>query len=384
MLRFLTAGESHGPALVTIVEGLPKGLPFSTKGLSTELARRRHGYGRGGRMAVEQDEVEVLGGVRHGLTLGSPVAVVIRNTEWPKWDSVMSVEGQPTGARVSRPRPGHADLAGMLKYDTDDARDILERASARETAARTVVGYLSKLLLDKVGIRVVSHVRSIGGIASQAEPIDLVDFLDVDTDPVRCLDSAASQKMMDAIDRATEDKDTLGGVFEVVVFGAPAGLGSHVHYDRRLDTRLAGAVMSIPAIKGVQVGDGFDSAHAPGSMAHDEIVLDEQLDRRSNRAGGLEGGMTNGQPLRVSAAMKPISTLMRPLQTVDMDTGEDAKAVRERSDVCAVPAASVVGEQMVAFALASTVREQFGGDTAADLKGAFDRYVGRIEARPGS
>ena len=382
MLRFLTAGESHGPGLVTIIEGLPKGLAFSTDRLAQELARRRQGHGRGGRMAIERDEIEVLGGIRHGATLGSPVAVVIRNTEWPKWESVMAPEGEPTGARISRPRPGHADLPGMLKYDTDDARDILERASARETAARTVVGYMCKGMLETVGISIRSHVLSIGEIEASVDVRTTRDLEGVDEDAVRCLDAAASQQMVLAIDRAAEDKNTLGGVFEVLAFDVPAGIGSHVHYDRRLDTRLAGALMSIPAIKGVQMGDGFTVAKTPGSDAHDEIVNDDGLDRLTNRAGGVEGGMSNGQPLRVAAAMKPISTLMRPLKTVDLDTGDEAKAVRERSDVCAVPAASVVGEQMVAFVLADALSEQFGGDTVGDFKSAFEAYVSRINSRP--
>lgn len=382
MIRFLTAGESHGPGLVTIVEGLPKGLPFSVQGLSSELTRRRHGHGRGKRMNIEEDVLEVLGGIRGGLTLGSPVAVVIRNTEWPKWQDIMAVEAGNPGSRLTRPRPGHADLAGMLKYDTDDARDILERASARETAARTVVGYLSKQLLESVGVRIASHVTAIGGVQSAMVGETLDDFSEVDSDPVRSLDPVASAEMVQIIDDAAESKDSVGGVFEVVAFGVPAGIGSHVHYDRRLDTRLGGALMSIPAIKGVEIGEGFTVAAGRGSDAHDEIVNEGgRLDRHSNRAGGLEGGMSNGQPVRVRAAMKPLSTLMQPLQTVDMDTGERAKAVRERSDVCAVPAASVVGEQMTAFVLADAFQAKFGGDTLGDFRHAFDAYSVRISAR---
>lgn len=384
MLRFLTSGESHGPGLVTIVEGLPKGLAVDVEELSAELTRRRHGYGRGKRMSIEQDVVEIMGGVRHGRTLGSPVAVLIRNTEWPKWEEIMSPGPGERGKEVTRPRPGHADLAGMLKYDTEDARDILERASARETAARTVAGYLAKLLVGVCDVRIVSHVVSIGDVVAKSPVPGPEDAGQIDADPVRCLDPQASREMMEAIDRASEAKDTLGGVFEVVAHSVPVGIGSHVQYDRRLDNLLAGAVMSIPAIKGVEIGDGFDSAATPGSKAHDEIVrVDGQLTRDTNRAGGVEGGMSNGQPVRVRAAMKPISTLMQPLRTVDMATGEPDQAVRERSDVCAVPAAAVVGEQMVAFVLASEFMHKFGGDSVDDFAAAVDHYKKRVAGRTG-
>jgi chorismate synthase len=384
MLRFLTAGESHGPGLVTIVEGLPKGLEVDAGGLGLELTRRRHGYGRGKRMAIERDEIEILGGVRHGRTLGSPVAVLIRNTEWPRWEEIMSPGPGEAGKEVTRPRPGHADLAGMLKYDTDDARDILERASARETAARTVAGYLTKTLLSVCNVEIVSHVVSIGAIVSKAGSPTAGEAARIDADPVRCLDPRASREMVQAIDQATEAKDTLGGVFEVVAHSVPVGIGSHVHYDRRLDNLLAGAVMSIPAIKGVEIGDGFDSAATPGSRAHDEIVkIEGAVGRDSNRAGGVEGGMSNGQPIRVRGAMKPISTLMQPLRTVDMSTGQPDQAVRERSDVCAVPAASVVGEQMVAFVLAAEFMRKFGGDSIGDFAAAVDRYRERVAGRTG-
>lgn len=382
MLRFLTAGESHGPGLVAIVEGLPKGLQVDVDGLAVELRRRRHGYGRGARMAVEQDELEFLGGVRHGATLGSPVAVLIRNTEWPKWERVMSPGPGEPGNEVTRPRPGHADLAGMLKYDTEDARDILERASARETAARTAVGYLAKRVLAECGVEIVSHVVSIGPVSAKTLLALPADAAAIDADAVRCLDPQASAEMVAAIDRAKDEKDTLGGVFEVVAHGLPVGVGSHVHYDRRLDMLIAGGVMSIPAIKGVEVGDGFDVAAAPGSAAHDEIIrVDGEISRETNRAGGIEGGMSNGQPVRVRAAMKPISTLMQPLKTVDMATGEPDQAVRERSDVCAVPAAAVVGEQMVAFVLAAEMLRKFGGDTMGELTSAVAAYRARISDR---
>jgi chorismate synthase len=382
MLRFLTAGESHGPGLVTIVEGLPKGLRVGVDDFAAELARRRHGHGRGARMKVEADELEILAGIRHGRTLGSPVAVVVRNTEWPNWSEVMAVEGEGAGKEVTRPRPGHADLAGMLKYQTDDARDILERASARETAARTVAGVLARKLLDSAGIEVVSHVVSIGEVWSEGAAPGPGQQGDVDASPVRCLDAAAATLMIEAIDRAHQAKDTLGGVFEMIAYGVPPGIGSHVHYDRRLDAQLAGALMSIPAIKAVEIGDGFGLAGLPGSKAHDEIQISAGvLARGSNHAGGVEGGMSNGEPVRARAAMKPLSTLMQPLRTVDMATGEDAQAVRERSDVCAVPAAAVVGEQMMALTIAPEMQRKFGGDTVDEFVGAVDRYRALISTR---
>jgi chorismate synthase len=333
-------------------------------------------------MSIEQDEIEILGGVRHGLTLGSPVAVLIRNTEWPRWQEIMSPGPGEAGKEVTRPRPGHADLAGMLKYGTDDARDILERASARETAARTVAGYLAKTLLSVGDVGIVSHVSSIGDIVAKPQVPDLEDTEHIDADPVRCLDPEASRRMVEAIDRAAEAKDTLGGVFEVVAHSVPVGIGSHVQYDRRLDFQLSGAVMSIPAIKGVEIGEGFETAATPGSSAHDEIVkVEGAITRETNRAGGIEGGMSNGQPIRVRAAMKPISTLMQPLRTVDMTTGKPDQAVRERSDVCAVPAAAVVAEQMVAFVLASEMVRKFGGDSVEDFTASIDHYRRRVAAR---
>jgi chorismate synthase len=384
MLRFMTAGESHGPGLVTIVEGLPRGLDVSTSQITDELARRRMGYGRGKRMAIEKDEIEILGGIRHGSTLGSPVAVLIRNTEWPRWSEEMSPEPAPSRKQVTRPRPGHADLSGMLKYGTDDARDILERASARETAARTVAGILAKILLASAGVRVFSHVVSIGPASSEGPAPGPEDQDRIDDSPVRCLDPAAEAAMVAAIEEAKTQRDTLGGVFEVLGFDVPPGIGSHVHYDRRLDALLAAAIMSIPAIKGVEIGDGFEVAALPGSKSHDEILLDDgSLHRPTNRAGGTEGGMSNGETIRVRGAMKPISTLMRPLRTVDMSTGEPAEAVRERSDVCAVPAAGVVGEQMVAFVLAAEFQRKFGGDTVDEFVAAIDRYRSGLSNRPG-
>lgn len=368
--------------MVTIVEGLPKGLEIVIDDFAGELRRRRQGHGRGKRMAIETDELEILAGVRHGKTLGSPVAVVIRNTEWPKWTAIMSPEPGEAGREVTRPRPGHADLAGMIKYDTDDARDILERASARETAARTVAGVLANKLLAELGVGIVSHVVSIGDVESEGPAPQLGDAEAVDASEVRCLDPEASRRMIEAIDRAQADRDTLGGVFEVIAYGVPIGIGSHVQYDRRLDSLLAAAMMSIPAIKGVEIGDGFAVAGLPGTKSHDEIIrVDGSLARSTNRAGGMEGGMSNGQPLRIRAAMKPISTLMQPLRTVDMETGEPAQAVRERSDVCAVPAAAVVGEQMVAVTVAREMQRKFGGDTIAEMVDSLGRYRARVDNR---
>ncbi len=380
MLRFLTAGESHGPALVAVVEGAPSGVPFLAEELGGELARRRLGHGRGNRMKIEQDELEIVGGVRHGRTLGSPVAVLIRNTEWPRWQEDMSPHPGEPRRTLTAPRPGHADLVGMQKYDTQDARDILERASARETAARTIVGYLSKSILAAVGVDVLSHVVAIGDVEAPAGHVPSPsDLAAIDLDPVRCADAGASASMVAAIDAAKADRDTLGGVAEVVAHGVVPGLGSHVHWDRKLDAALAEALMSIQAIKAVEIGDGLRTARRRGSVAHDEIYLEDgAYVRRTDRAGGTEGGMTTGQPLRVRAAMKPISTLMRALDTVDVTTGEATRAIRERSDVCAVPAAGIVAEQMVAFVLAREYLRMFGGDAIDDVVASVDRYRARI------
>lgn len=364
MIRFLTAGESHGPALTTIVEGAPAGLPVEADGLAGELARRRLGHGRGPRMRLEKDEIEILGGVRFGRTLGGPISVIIRNSEWERWSEEMSPSDGASRKTMTSPRPGHADLPGMLKYQTHDARDILERASARETAARTVAGYVSKLLLAEVGVTVLSHVVQIGDVRVSAAIPERGALGVIDASPVRCVDPVGEAAMIEAVDVARRARDTLGGVVEVVVYDVPAGIGSHVHWDRRLDTVLAGGLMSIQGIKGVEVGDGFESAGRPGSAAHDEIFPGEgTFERETNRAGGIEGGISNGSPIRVRAAMKPISTLMRPLATVDVTTGEVSVAFRERSDVCAVPAAGVVAEQMVAFGLAREMQRVYGGDT---------------------
>ncbi|MDB4947580.1 MAG: aroC [Gemmatimonadetes bacterium] len=392
--RFTTAGESHGPALVAVVEGMPAGVPIHADRIDHELRRRQGGYGRGGRMRIESDRAEILSGVRHGQTLGSPVALQVRNRDWANWTSAMSAEPVPEQGdaeamrRVFFPRPGHADLVGVLKYQREDARDVLERASARETAARVAAGALARALLAELGIAVGSHVTAIGGIESTV-PAGLPAALNEASDPspVRCLDGDAEARMIDAIDAAKREGDTLGGVFEVVATGVPAGLGSHVSWDRKLDGRLAGAVMSIQAIKGVEIGMGFGAAARPGSQVHDAILrspdaaLGGGFTRAGNHAGGLEGGITTGQPLVVRAAMKPISTLMRPLGTVDLRTGEPGEAVRERSDVCAVPAAAVVGEAMVALVLAGAVLEKFGGDSLHELRRAWDGYLEQIAAR---
>lgn len=380
MLRFLTAGESHGPGLVTIVEGMPAGVDVAREGIGLELARRRLGFGAGRRMQIEQDELEILGGVRFGKTLGSPVAVLIRNTEWPRWQEEMSPDPGSSRRPLTTPRPGHADLAGMIKYRTKDARDILERASARETAARTVVGYLAKQLLAAIDVHIVSHVVAIGDVLAPGDVIPAPeDLAAIDESPVRVLDPGAEAAMVTAVEAAKADRNTLGGVFEVVVHGLPVGIGSHVHWDRRLDAALAAALVSIQAIKGVEVGDAYAVAATPGSEAHDEIYHDgSRFTRQTNRAGGVEGGMSSGGVVRVRAAMKPISTVMRPLDTVDVVTKEQEKAFRERSDVCAVPRAAVVGEQMVAYVIAREVQRKFGGDTIDDLRESLAAYRRRV------
>jgi chorismate synthase len=386
MFRWLTAGESHGRALVAICEGMPAGVQVTTEDLAAALARRRAGYGRGARMTFEQDQVELTAGVRHGRTLGGPVAITVANTEWPKWETVMSADpvdqellsNLARNAPLTRPRPGHADLAGMQKYGHTDARPVLERASARETAARVALGEVARRLLSQVlGIEIVSHVVAIGHIKT---PEDITpgprDRAAIDADPVRCADPVTGAAMVAEIDAAKKEGDTLGGVVEVLAFGLPPGLGSFTHWDRRLDARLAGALMSIQAIKGVEVGDGFTTAARRGSQAHDEIeATDNGLTRRTNRAGGIEGGMSTGETLRVKAAMKPISTVPRALDTVDTSTGEAAKAINQRSDVTAVPAAGVVAEAMVALVLAEAAIEKFGGDSVQEMRRNAESYL---------
>jgi len=407
MLRWLTAGESHGPALVATLEGLPAGVRTSTKAVSDALARRRLGYGRGARMKFEQDEVEFLGGVRHGLTQGGPIAIRIGNSEWPKWESVMAADpvaapaaldevepgsadfsatgaGQARSAPLTRPRPGHADLVGMQKYGFADARPVLERASARETAARVALGELARAFLDQAaGVQILSHVVRLGPIAT---PEDLVptpaDLERIDADPVRCLDPQTGAAMVAEIDDCHKAGDTLGGVVEVLAYNLPPGLGSHVHWDRRLDGRLAAALMSIQAIKGVELGDGFGLAAVRGSLAQDEMEpANPGVRRRSGHSGGTEGGMSTGEPLRVRAAMKPISTIPRALATIDTATGDAAVAHHQRSDVCAVPAAGVVAEAMVALVLAEAVLEKFGGDSAPETARNLEAYLAEVRSR---
>lgn len=386
MVRWLTAGESHGQALVAIIEGLPADIAVTTADIDRDLARRRLGVGRGARMKFEQDAVRILGGVRHGLSLGGPIAIEVQNSEWPKWDQVMSADPVDAeqiaelarNAPLTRPRPGHADLAGMQKYGFDDARPVLERASARETAARVALGAVARAFLQQVGdITVLSHVVRIGSVASTSPRVPTwSDVEAIDASPVRAYHPDAAAAMEEEIAAAHRDGDTLGGVVEVVVHGLPPGLGSYVHWDRRLDSRLAAALMGIQAIKGVEVGDGFELANIRGSLAQDEIVeVDGALQRTSGKSGGTEGGMSTGEVLRVRAAMKPISTIPRALRTVDVATREAAPAINQRSDVCAVPAAGIVAEAMVALTLADAVMEKFGGDNITETRRNLQSYL---------
>jgi chorismate synthase len=390
-MRWLTAGESHGQALSAIVEGIPASVSITTADIDYHLQRRRLGVGRGARQNFEADKVTILGGVRLGLTQGGPIAIQVGNSEWPKWEKVMSADPVPEdeikdlarNAPLTRPRPGHADLVGMQKYNFDDARPILERASARETAARVALGAVARNFLEQsVGITILSHVLSIGSVrVPEGTPLpNAVDMKLIDEDPVRCADSQTSQAMITEIENAHRDGDTLGGVVEVLAFNMPPGLGSHVHWDRRLDSKLAGAVMGIQAIKGVELGDGFQTATRRGSVAHDEIEKNLQggIVRRTDRAGGTEGGMSNGEVLRIRAAMKPISTVPKALDTIDVATGEVAKAINQRSDVCAVPAAGVVAEAMVALVLAEAVLEKFGGDSVTETRRNFESYISSL------
>lgn len=392
VLRWLTAGESHGQALVAVLDGVPAGIEITSSEIGHELARRRLGYGRGARMAFEQDVVTMLGGVRHGRTLGSPVAIQVGNSEWPKWETVMSPDPvdpellakQARNAPLTRPRPGHADLAGMQKYGHDDARPILERASARETAARVAVGTVAKSLLRQaLGIEILSHVVELGSVAAKPGVVPVPgDTERIDADPLRCLDPEASERMVAEVDAAKRDADTLGGIVEVLAYGVPPGLGTHTQWDRKLDARIATALMSIQAIKGVEIGDAFTQARSRGSVAHDEIVpTPDGVKRITDRAGGLEGGITSGEPLRVRAAMKPISSLNRALSTVDVLTGEVATAINQRSDVCAVPAAAVVAEAMLALVLAEAATEKFGGDSVSEIRRNLAGYLDNLLIR---
>jgi chorismate synthase len=400
MFRWMTAGESHGPALVAILEGIPAGVGVTSKDIADALARRRLGYGRGARMNFEADELELIGGFRHGLTLGSPIAIRIGNSEWPKWDQVMAADpvdpavlaGLARNEALTRPRPGHADLAGMQKYDFDEARPILERASARETAARVALGEVAARFVEQAtGATIVSHVVELAGVKAPSGLVPTkADVEALDADPVRCFDPASSKAMVEVIDQAHKDGDTLGGVVEVAVAGLPPGLGSHVQWDRRLDSRLAAALMGIQAIKGVEIGDGFELARTPGSLAHDEIVPTAPagaaegtvgVKRLSGRSGGTEGGMTTGELLRVRAAMKPIATVPRALRTVDVATGEQSVAHHQRSDVCAVPAAGIVAEAMVALVVAEAVLEKFGGDSLGETRRNVAGYLSALRFR---
>jgi chorismate synthase len=389
MLRWITAGESHGPELVAVLEGLPAGVPANTDMLKDALSRRRLGYGRGARMKFEQDNVTFSGGVRHGLTMGGPIAICIENTEWPKWQEVMSadpIDSELQGARaepLTRPRPGHADFTGMQKYGFLDSRPVLERASARETAARVALGSVASSFLNELGISLVTHTVAIGSVSSalDAQLPTRKDLEKLDEDPVRCFDAETSKRMIAEIDECHKDGDTLGGVTETLVYGTPPGLGSFVHWDRRLDSQLAGALMGIQAIKGVEFGDGFETAKRRGSAAHDEIVREDGVAKRlTDRAGGIEGGMSTGGVIRVRIAMKPISTVPKALQTIDITTGEATKAQHQRSDVCAVPAAGVVAEAMVALVVANSVLEKFGGDSLAETKRNMESYLENIPA----
>ncbi len=390
MLRWLTAGESHGPELIAILEGLPAGVPVTSAAIQTDLERRKLGYGRGARMKFEQDELTLSGGVRFGLSMGSPIALRIGNTEWPRWVEVMSAEPvdpatlpKGRGAALTRPRPGHADLVGMQKYDFDEARNVLERASARETAARVALGAVARSFLRELGVTLVAHTIAIGPVrvpddAPLPVPAD-VDTLDAD--PLRCFDPATSARMVAEVDQAHEDGDTLGGVVEVLAYGVPPGLGSYAQWDRKIDAQLASALMSIQAIKAVEIGDGFATTARRGSAAHDELVTDgDVISRLSDRAGGTEGGMTTGTLLRVRAGMKPIATVPHALRTVDVATGEAAEAHHQRSDVCAVPASGVVAEAMVALVLANAVLEKFGGDSLGETRRNLRAYLDAIPA----
>ena len=387
-MRWLTAGESHGQALSAIIEGIPANVEVNSKDIDFHLARRRLGVGRGARQNFEADKISILGGIRLGKTQGGPISIQVANSEWPKWEKVMSADPVPEAetkdlarnAPLTRPRPGHADLVGMQKYDLDDARPILERASARETAARVALGAVARAFLaQSVGITILSHVVSIGQVRipdDSALPTS-GDMSRIDEDPVRCSDKQTSSAMISEIEAAHRDGDTLGGVCEILAFNMPPGLGSHVHWDRRLDARLAGAMMGIQAIKGVEIGDGFRTSTRRGSVAHDEIERDSngKIARRTDRAGGTEGGMSNGEILRVSIAMKPISTVPKALDTIDVATGEAAKAINQRSDVCAVPASGVVAEAMMALVLAEAVLEKFGGDSVSETRRNFELYM---------
>jgi chorismate synthase len=386
MLRYLTAGESHGKALTTILEGMPAGVSVTEDDINRELARRQKGYGRGGRMAIETDKVEITGGIRWGETLGSPIALTIQNKDWEKWQKLLSANpaDRDESKRVVKPRPGHADLVGALKYDRKDIQDILERASARETAARVAVGAVCRKLLEAFGIQIFSYVREIGSVKAASIPSEPREIIErAEASPVRCPDPGAEKAMIDLIDKAKAAGDTLGGVYSVVITGCPVGLGSHTHWDNKLEARLCWAMMSLQAMKGVEVGMGFEMARRPGSAAHDEIAHSKERGfyRTGNNAGGFEGGMTTGEPVVLSVAMKPISTLMKPLNSVNLETKEPFKAEVIRSDVIAVPAAGVAAEAIAAYEIARAMREKFGGDSLREMKDNHTRYVAHVKSR---
>lgn len=394
MLRWLTAGESHGPSLSAIIEGIPAHVIITSKDIDLDLSRRRLGFGRGARQNFEADKITITGGIRLGVTQGGPIAIQIANSEWPKWEKVMSADPVPENdikdlarnAPLTRPRPGHADLVGMQKFNFSDARPVLERASARETASRVALGAVARAFLKQsVGIEILSHVLSIGQVSvlENYQLPEISDRVRIDEDPVRCADKKVSEAIVKEIEAAHRDGDTLGGVIEVLAYNLPPGLGSHTHWDKRLDAKLAGAMMGIQAIKGVEIGDGFTTAKRRGSVAHDEIEKNSNgaISRRTDRAGGTEGGMSNGEILRVKVAMKPISTVPKALDTIDVATGEPAKAINQRSDVCAVPAAGIVAEAMAALVLADAVLEKFGGDSVQETKRNFENYMRTLEIK---
>lgn len=383
-LRYLTSGESHGPGLYTVLEGMPSGLPLQAEEINFQLARRQKGYGRGGRMKIETDTVEIVAGVRHGYTLGSPIALVVRNSDWKNWQDEMSVgpTDKPLKRVVTRPRPGHADLVGGIKYDFRDLRNVLERASARETTSRVACGAVARRLVEEFGVRIAGHVTAVGSVRARTVPASAAEILAKTEDaPLRCLDAEAEAKMVALIDEAKKNGDSLGGIFEIVVDGLPPGLGSYVQWDRKLDGRLAQAILSIQAVKGVEIGDGFDNALKFGSQVHDPIYYDaakRAFTRSSNRAGGMEGSMTTGLPLIVRGALKPISTLYEPLHSVDIETKQEFEASVERSDTCAIAAAAVIGEAAVAITLADAFLEKFGGDSLREIRRNYEGYLEQV------
>lgn len=382
MLRYLTGGESHGQGLIGIIEGIPSNLNINIDYIDKELKRRQMGYGRGGRMKIEQDTVKILSGVRQGKTMGSPISLFIENKDWKNWQDIMSVDGDSIDSHiVTRPRPGHGDLVGAIKYNQKDIRNILERASARETAMRVAIGAIAKLLIKELGVRVYSHVIQIGKVRTPSNEIDINNMLDVDKSSLRVIDKKSEMKMIDEIDSARENGDTLGGIFEIIVEGAPIGLGSHVSWDRKLDGKIAQAIMSLQGIKAVEIGEGLKSAEIPGSQFHDEIFYSDKYFRNSNNAGGIEAGISNGNRIVIRAAMKPIPSLSKPLKSIDMITKESFEAQKERADVCAVPSASIIGEAIIAWVIAEEIVIKFGGDSLEEMKNNYNSYLSYLVKR---